>query len=456
MPSTAGIVASGSAQLDQWLRANLVAFDERRSNPLVNLGTLGAAGDATATGTRRLVNTGDKAFVWLPPVASNFLSVDDAAALDITDNLEIVARVSMDDWTPSVLSCLASKNGTSSNYSWRILVNTNGTFRFDVSANGTVEGTAVSSAPGLVDGAPCWLKFRFAAGAVSFLKADDAETEPAHGSFSSFGTATMSGSITSIFSGTSPVRIGDDNANRYFGGNVHRFVMRTIGGADVLDIDPSVLTDEGATSFTATTGQPVTINRGTGTGYKTEIVVPGSGSRAFNGTSDFLEVADNDALDFSAAQSFSVWALVRMWGTPASSGRWVSKGQPAGVRWAIATNGATLQPIFALNDGTNSGNATLASLITAGLPTIVHAVVNRTAQTSQVGYDGSTVGPTTSITAVGSVANSENVTVGRAAGATPLYQHFRLHAWGIYPGALTAAQWAAFRDALLVPERAAA
>lgn len=44
MPSTAGIVASGSAQLDQWLRANLIAFDERRPNPLANLGSLGAAG----------------------------------------------------------------------------------------------------------------------------------------------------------------------------------------------------------------------------------------------------------------------------------------------------------------------------------------------------------------------------------------------------------------------------
>lgn len=286
------------------LTSHLVAFDERRLDPLTNLGTLGAAGNATATGTRRLVNTGRSAFVRLPggaaSITGDILTVPDAANLRITGDLDIVFRVDADDWTPASLSAFGGKDNLTTGRGYAMTLNTLGRLALTWSPLGTdaaaVTRTSTVSVP-FADGQAGWVRATLdvdnGAGGhdVRFFTAPDQEAEPT--SWTQLGTTVTTAGVTSIFATTQPFAVGyARSASVNFAGNVRRAIVRNgIGGTVVLDVNTSVLSDEGATSFTATTGQTVTINRATGTGYKTEIVLPGSASRVFNGTSDFLQIA---------------------------------------------------------------------------------------------------------------------------------------------------------------------
>lgn len=463
MPSTAGIVASGSAQLDQWLRANLIAFDERRSSPLTNLGTLGAAGNATATGTRRLVNTGTKAFVWLPGVASNFLSVADPAELAGATELDVSVALLDEDWSPGsnqILVC-QSTNGGAANTSFQFYLTSTGFLGFTTSDGAAVTTVFSSAAVPLADGTAGCLRFKWRAsdGRVQFLtKSSTADAALADAAlttgWSQLGT-DQTGRTTPLANVSSVLSVG-----AYAGGTLPLSATvygghfaTTIDGAPFLTIDPSVLTDEGATSFTATTGQTVTINRGTGAAYKTATVLPGSAKRLFNGTSsDFLAMAD--VADIGAGDSCSVWALVRQWATPVSNGRYWSKWDgSSGAGWHLSSNGTALTVNGYVDDGPDSATATSAAMTGGGLSLIGFTLDRGTNLLTP--YLNGTAGTAVSASSIGDLTNTEILYYGRNA-ANNANQAHESPLRGIYPGALTAAQWAALRDALLVPERAAA
>lgn len=459
MPSTAGIVASGSAQLDQWLRANLIAFDERRSSPLTNLGTLGAAGDATATGTRRLVNTGSGAVVQLPGVIGNFLSVPAAAGgpLDITGPIFIGAEVALTDWTPSTRQTIAAKwNGSLPGSSWQFAVNTSAgpdtagalQFRWYSASNVLTTVSTGLTAVGAVDGSWRFVGIDLGASAAQFYTSDDGAT------WTPLGSPVATAGVPDIASNSTDIRFGQRDTEP-MGGGVRRGIIRAggIGGTTVLDIDPSVLTDDGATSFTATTGQTVTINRGTGAAYKTATVLPGSAKRLFNGTSsDFL--AMGDVADIGAGDSCSVWALVRQWATPVSNGRYWSKWDgSSGAGWHLSSNGTALTVNGYVDDGPDSATAVTPAMTAGGLSLIGFTLDRSTNLLTP--YMNGTAGTAVSASSIGDLTNTEILYYGRNA-ANNANQAHESPLRGIYPGALTAAQWAAFRDALLVPERAAA
>jgi hypothetical protein len=73
---------------------------------IVNLGTGGAALNGQ-NGSTSGADSNDALFldwdgenyVYLPGVASNYMSVPDEAALDITGDIDIRVQVAMDDWT---------------------------------------------------------------------------------------------------------------------------------------------------------------------------------------------------------------------------------------------------------------------------------------------------------------------------------------------------------------------
>lgn len=418
-------------------------------------------GDATATGTVRVVGA-DVAYVWLPGVLGNNLSVSTSSELNITGDLEIVARIAAIDWTAAAGQVIVAKEQTTSQRSYRAYIDTAGRPALAWSANGsTIAGAvAAGSTPPWVDGTYYWIKWMIDVddGAdghqLRFFWAADQAAEPT--AWTQLTAPAAGSGTTSIFASTSQVDVGSRFAGwaEVFGGSVRRVIVRNgIGGSTVLDIDTSVLTDEGATSFTATTGQPVSINRGTSTGYRTEVVLPGSGSRLFNGTADFLEVADNAALRFGTT-SGTVWALMRQWATPVSSGPIVTKRDLTGSLpgWTLSNFGAAATLAANIDDGpTQLSRADLA--LTYGALDLVGFIVDRSAQTFRLVVDG-TFGATTSTAAMGDISSTVPVRVFRTNASG--YQHGRLYAWGIYPGALTAAQWAALRDALLVPERVAA
>lgn len=210
-------------------------------------------------------------YVYLPGVASNYVSVPDAANLDITGDIDIRLHVAADDWTPGADQCLLAKWDTAGgNRSFTVELLDTGNIRLRWSVDGTASTTEDSSvAPTLTDGDDLHIRITLDAdngsgGAdTTFYTSTDGST------WTQLGDVGSKGATTSINSGTAIVEVGTrDQSGIPFAGKVHRAqIYSGIDGTKVLDINPSVDidtssdADAGQASFTASTGQTVTVNR---------------------------------------------------------------------------------------------------------------------------------------------------------------------------------------------------
>lgn len=292
-----------------------------------NLGSGGSVLDAqygngstASTFPTLLEHTGEN-YVYFPGVVSNLMHVPDSAALSITGDLELVMRLSLDDMTPSPSNTYSfSKRATTGNQrSWLVEHTTGGFVALYWSNNGTSEPRSQSTAALPVsDGQVFWLKITLdvdngaSGNDVKFWWAADQATEPV--SWTQLGSTVTTAGTTSIFDSTARVQLsGWEDGGSAFAGKVYRGIVRNgIGGSTVLDINMPVDVPSGdRTSFTATTGQTVTVGRAT-SGRKTVLV---DRNVWLFGTDDYLEVADNDLLDFGATDSFTIMAVRRTWGT---------------------------------------------------------------------------------------------------------------------------------------------
>jgi len=216
--------------------------------------------------------------------------------------------------------------------------------------------------------------------------------------------------------------------------------LSDIDGTTVLDIDCDAITSGAATSFTATTGQTVTINRAT-SGRKSVAMpskVKGGRPLMLLGTDDYLECLDaaqHGLLNFYGGQSFSIVMVARHWPTLVSGNALISKADvntrsATAPRWNMRYG--TSSTVFGqVDDGasyTESGSPTLtlgalsssAFLVTAGdvKMGIGSAAATSVARTSK------------------HLANRATVQVGRF--ATTGYGEFEFLAAAIFRRALTA------------------
>jgi hypothetical protein len=237
-----------------------------------NLGTGGTALNAVL-GSGTGSDTNDPAwldytgtpYLWLPGVAGNYASVPDAAALDIVGDIDLRVRVAMDDWTPAAASDLLSKYASGGTRSYRLFLNAAGTLGFGFTTDGTTLVTRASSvATGLTDGAVKWVRVTVdvdngASGYdVKFWLSDDGST------WTQLGTTGTYAGVIALFSGSAAVTMGALASGSAAAGKFYRaqIIADPFGTpSTVLDVNTSVLTSGAATSFTATTGQTVTINR---------------------------------------------------------------------------------------------------------------------------------------------------------------------------------------------------
>jgi hypothetical protein len=203
--------------------------------------------------------------MYLPGVASNFASTPDAAALDITGDIDLRVQVALDDWTPATTSTLISKwNSTTNQRSYAVDVSTTGFIVLNTSSNGTsITSTATSSvATGLADGSVKWVRItRVASTALTrFFLSDDGIT------WTQLGT-DISGTPENIFSGSSDVAIGSTltsgGANPSAGKFYRAQILDGIAGTTVLDIDFASARVGLSSTFTAVSGQTVTLEPST-------------------------------------------------------------------------------------------------------------------------------------------------------------------------------------------------
>jgi hypothetical protein len=352
--------------------------------------------------------------VYLPGVTSNFLSVPDEAALDITGDIDIRVQVSMDDWTPAAESTFVSKRAGAGERSYNLAITTAGALVLGWTENGTDFLAATStSSTSVADGTVKWVRVTLdvdngASGYdAKFFLSDDGST------WTQLGTTITGGATTSIFASSIAVRIGErTSATNPAAGKFYRAqVFNGIDGTKVLDVDTSVLTSGAATTFTALTGQTVTINRSTAGRKAVAVVAP----VWLFGTDDYMEVADNALLDFGATDSFTVLAVVRQWtSTPNNAGIIAKRAEntTASVGWAIRANssGGAGGGVLSISDGTTNVADSPGSY-TLGATTALAAVRNTTADTIEI-FSNALSDGTTADNTTGTLSNAVALRIG--------------------------------------------
>ena len=115
-------------------------------------------------------------FVKFPGTADNFVSTPNDPALQITGDLQISAKLSLDDWTPAatntILDCHTTPNG------YQVLVLSSGVI-YAVYGDGTANRNVSFTAPGLADGSVHEIRITFVVGAGNRarLYVDNVEVE---------------------------------------------------------------------------------------------------------------------------------------------------------------------------------------------------------------------------------------------------------------------------------------
>jgi hypothetical protein len=281
-------------------------------------------GDGSPTGIiLDEADTGSKA-LYLPGVASNYASVPDAADLDGFGDFTFEAKgVTFADWTPSAIQGLMSKYKTSTNErAWRLDLQTDGKLYLVLSFLGSDSTGYTSNAANVLSAGATADIMVMRNGTVIRFYVNGVQ----------LGTDLTSVPTTALFNSTENVVIGASyNTTTYpMSGSIERVRIWNSAVANqatptetpVLDIDFS-LPDKFASSFTATSGQTVTINtsgappaaiRGATDGALTNgasltaATKPykfSSLSCEFDGTNDYMSTSADDTL---ASKSYSFWA----------------------------------------------------------------------------------------------------------------------------------------------------
>ena len=421
---------------------------------VTNLGTGGSTLDARYGSTsgadtndpRHLPHTGSN-YVYLPGVATNVLTVPAAGTTWPDDGLDVSVRVAMDDWTPAADGVLVGRYGsTTADGHFYFLVRTSGTLQLVWRNDAETVVTATSTAaPTVTDGSPLWVRVVLNLNdggvyTVKFYTAADSASVPS--SWTQLGNTVSGATATSLLSGGAASLVvgargtgSTSNATGIF----HRAIVKNgIDGTTVLDVDTSVITSGAATSFTATTGQTVTINRGA-SGRKTVAV---TAPCWLFGTDDYLEVPDDPLLDFAAGESFTVLVAHRARATFGTSDALAAKKADttaATQGWALTAGSSTAaRTQLQVGDGAAGATAVSGSR-TSGAVSVVAGVRDTTADTLTVYLNGTAGTPVTDTT-TSSSANAEVLRIGRLSGAGTEYADMELMAAAVWRRALTAAE----------------
>lgn len=143
-----------------------------------------------------------------PGVIGNYVSIPDAAALDITDNLDIRVLISADGWQSSELATTQGIVSKGAAYQFNLRTQAaQGTLQFI--KNGTEFADATVKVP-FADGEPGWVRVTFAAGVVTFYWAPLEKNSPSRqgepNTWTQLGaTVALAGTINV---GTDPLLIG--------------------------------------------------------------------------------------------------------------------------------------------------------------------------------------------------------------------------------------------------------
>lgn len=251
----------------------------------------GGGGTPTATGDGYILfngpHTATAAADVSTGVAGNYLSVATGAFTQPAVDMTVAVRLAVADPTPTALSTIIGKYDTTGNQrSWELRHETSGAFSLQWSSNGT---SIVSTTGGLATSSAnlAWLKNHFewiwlavtmdgvdAATTGSDVRfwtsRDNVETADLVTTWTQLGTTQHAAYTTGFFASTAPLTVGQRAlaSSQPWKGRVKAVSVRNgigasgvPGGTEVVGFDTTDIPADAATSFTAGSGQTVTINR---------------------------------------------------------------------------------------------------------------------------------------------------------------------------------------------------
>lgn len=201
-----------------------------------------------------------------PGSGDNRASTPDSAALDITGDIDIIARVRYPyAAAPSgQQAIIVDKFATAGQRSYSFSLGSNGQLLLEWSTNGTDTPFFYDNVgAGLTAGTAYWLRVTLdvdngsGQNVCTFYKADDSDTVPS--SWTTINTRTGAGT-TSIFAGTQDLRIGSRaSGSVMMMGTVKRAIIKNgIDGTTVFDADFTTAADYAA-SFTESSSNAATV-----------------------------------------------------------------------------------------------------------------------------------------------------------------------------------------------------
>lgn len=413
---------------------------------LTNLGWGGAGLNATM-GSSGASDSNDPGFldwagsnyIYVTGSSGNYLSVPDSAGLDVSGDLDIRAKVALDDWSPAVGLYVASHRGASGDYGYLFMVTATGALRLYHSSDGTTDTfeTSTANLSATADGADLWVR--------ATLDVDNGSsgydvrfyTSPDGTTWTQLGSTVTGAGTTSTHASTAVFTCGADYQGLSASpAKIYRVqVLNGISGTPVLDIDTSVITAGTATSFPALSGQTVTINRAL-TGKKASVVTAPVWSL---GTDDYMEIADNSLLDMAATDGFTVLAVHRAWATLGTNDVLVAKKPDMTeltAGWALTAGTSTAaQAQMQIGDGA-AGTTAVSGSRTSGALSVVTGVRDTSGDTITT-YLGTTAGTPVTDATTGSLANASELRIGRLSGAGSEYADMTLYAVAVWRRALT-------------------
>lgn len=222
-------------------------------------------------------------YLWLSEVNGNYSTCPSSAALEITGDIDLRAKVSLLAYNAASTQALLAKDDSSTNRDYWLAISNAGNLLFVYSPDGTTLRAASSSITlqsVLSVNVDVWLRatYNSSTGKVNFYRSFDGSSWTAVGTEQTITSG-------SIHTSSAPVRTAQGTTS-VPGGKIYRQIIKSgIDGTTVYDADYTAVA-EGATSFTeSANGATVTINS---TGAKPAQIV-GSPQILFDGAAHYLE-----------------------------------------------------------------------------------------------------------------------------------------------------------------------
>ncbi len=357
---------------------------------------------------------------FFPGATTNYTSVPDISNLDGTGTLEYIAKIKLDDWTPSSDQIIISKWSGSDGWLFYLKAASN-----DLNLiwnEGSTRIAEATSLPTVSDGD--WLWVRAVAtedGAdrdVFFYTSTDTTTDPDAVTWTQLGNeAVITSGAGNLTANTVAVFVGAESASaKTMAGSV-AVARVNFNGTTQLDINYADATEPFAT-FTERSGNAatVTITRGS-SGRVTTIV---DQDMFLLTTDDYFEIADNANLDIAANEDLVTMVVFRTNTVAAGSDILLAK-KDSGVNdagYTVVRAAATSKGIIA--DGTNEDDDTKGTIAIHTLHTAA-VVRNTTNDNIEAFLDGIGSGSATTDSTTSTLANALPLRIGATSGTAGLF-----------------------------------